>query len=315
MRPRLLALALAAGLALSVTAALPADAAKKPAKPGLGKPCTKEGATYTVAPGMVLVCQRNAQGKLVWAKQGGPGPGPTPSGGLPAVIETWGVSVAPYDPATKKAGDMYVGQIPFPTGSMQDSAIIYYGGGPTRPTDPADFVDPQMTFYVPIHTIVHATISGTVCWVKKLNTGYSDDYSIGLGVSVSGQPACSTDPNSGQGMGTVATWEHEHVMNPRVKVGDVVKAGDPIAEASYYTQDNWLYKSGYALYEIGILTASPDGRPMHVCPSLYLSPQARSTMLSQLATAARAYETNTGTTYYDANTLATGCITDKPSIG
>ena len=314
---RLLTLALAAGLALSMAAVLPADAARKPAKPAPGKPCTKEGATYTVAPGMVLVCRRNATGKLVWTKGGpgpGPGPGPTPAGGVPSVIETWGVPVAPYDPATKKAGDMYVGSIPFPSGSVNQSPIEYYGAGPRRPTDPPDFIDPQMTFYVPIHTKVHAIASGEVCWVRKLNTTYSDDYSIGIGVSVSGQPACQVDPHTGQGNGTVATWEHEHVMLPQVKVGDRVTAGQEIAEASYYTPKEWMYEAGYALYEIGILTQI-DNRPVHVCPALYLAPTVKDTLLTQLATAARAYEANTGQKFYDAKTLETGCITEKPSAG
>ena len=318
MRRRLLAIALACGLAAGVTAALPAEAAKKPVKPAPGKPCTQEGATYTVKPGFVLVCQRNAQGKLVWTKSGGPGPGPgpgpTPAGEVPAVIETWGVSVAPYDPTTKKAGDLYVGSIPFPSGAVHQAPIQYYGEGARRPQDPPDFIDPQMTFYVPIHTKVHAIVSGTVCWVIKLQNNYSDDYSVGVGVAVNGQPACQSNPSTGQGMGTVATWEHEHVMNPVVKVGDTVTAGQEIAEASYYSTNEWMYAAGYALYEIGVLTQK-DNRPAHVCPALYLAPKVKETLLSQLATAARAYETNTGKALYSPQTLATGCITEKPSYG
>lgn len=224
--------------------------------------------------------------------------------------------MAPYDTATKMAGDMYVGSIPFPTDSVAQSPIQYYGEGPRRPSDPPNFIDPQMTFYVPIHTKVRAIATGEVCWVKKLNTTYSDDYSIGLGISVGGQPACQTDPMSGQGSGRVATWEHEHVMLPQVKVGDKVTAGQVIAEASYYTKDNWLYTSNYALYEIGILvTSTSGGPPMHVCPALYLAPKTKDQLLSQLATAARAFEANVGKTFYAEKTLTTGCITEKPSEG
>ena len=315
MLRRLFAVALATGLAIGITAALPADAARKPS---LGKPCKKAGATYTVKPGWVLVCARNSQGKLVWTKSGsgGGGGGTTPSGGVPAVIESWGVPVAPYDATTKKAGDLYVGPIPFPEDSINQAVVEYYGAGPRRPQDPSDFIDPQMTFYVPIHTKVRAIATGEVCWVRALNTGYSDDYSIGVGVSVNGRPACQTDPGSGQGSGTVATWEHEHVMEPLVKVGDKVTAGQVIAEASYYTKGNWLYTSGYALYEIGILVASNSGGPpQHVCPALYLAPKVKATLLTQLATAARAFETNTGQQLYEPKTLETGCITDKVSSG
>lgn len=282
-----------------------------------GKPCKKAGVTRPDGPGRTLVCTKITKGpqkgKLVWKLAKRPTP-PSPDGEIPAVIESWGITVAPYDAATKEAGDMYVGSIPFPPGSIMTAPIQYYGEGPRRPTDPPDYVDPQMTFFVPLGTTVQAIASGEVCAVTKLNTGYSDDYSIGIGIAVGGQPACVQGPD-GRGFGRIATWEHEHVMEPKVKVGDLVKAGEPIAVASYYKKDNWLYTSGYALYEIGILAPSPDGRPMHVCPALYLKPAVKERLLAELATAARAYEANTGTTHYAAKTLETGCITEKPSYG
>lgn len=305
-----LALVLAVGLGAALLAS-PAHAATL-----VGKPCKKAGAMQGDGPGRTVKCVKitkgKNKGKLVWKLVKGPNPGPGPSDQIPAVIESWGIDVSPYDPSTQTAGQMYLGQIPFPPGSTMTAPIQYYGEGPRRPSDPADFVDPQMTFFVPIGTAVHAIASGTVCSVTKLNTGYSDDYSIGIGVSVGGRSACTFGPD-GRGFGAVATWEHEHVMEPRVKVGDVVKAGDPIAVASYYTKDNWLYAAGYALYEIGILGSSPDGRPMHVCPALYLKATAKERLLTELATAARAFEANTGTSHYASKTLQTGCISEKPS--
>lgn len=307
---------LAAAVSLAATGALlatPAQAASL-----VGKPCKKVGVTRPDGPGRTLVCTKVTRGpqkgKLIWQLAKPPTPPPTPAGEIPPIIESWGVDVAPYDAASAKAGAIYVGSIPFPPGSVMTAPIQYYGEGPRRPTDPADYVDPQMTFFVPLGTKVHAIVSGVVCAVTKLNTGYSDDYSIGLGVVVDGQPACLPGPD-GRQFGRVATWEHEHVMDPLVKVGDVVKAGQPIAVASYYTKDNWLYTSGFALYEIGILRSAPDGRPMHVCPALYLAPEAKERMLADLATAARAYEVNTGTQHYAPKTLETGCVSEKPSYG
>lgn len=305
------ALAVVAGLSLALVTA-PAQAASLE-----GKPCKKAGATRPDGPGRTLVCTKITKGpkkgKLVWKLAKSPAPPPTPSG-IPSVISSWGIDVAPYDPATKRAGALYVGSIPFPPGSVMTAPIQYYGEGARRPTDPPDYVDPQMTFFVPIGTTVRAIADGTVCAVTKLNTGYSDDYSIGIGVSVNGQSACIQGPD-GRGFGRIATWEHEHVMDPLVKAGDIVKAGQPIAVASYYTKDNWLYTTGYALYEIGILASSPDGRPMHVCPALYLKPEAKDRLLADLASAARAYEANTGATHYLPRTLETGCITEKPAYG
>ncbi len=283
----------------------------------VGKPCKKAGVTRPDGPGRTLVCAKITKGpqkgKLVWKLAKPPIP-PSPDGEIPAVIESWGITVAPYNAATKKAGEMYVGSIPFQPGSTMTAPIQYYGEGPRRPTDPPDYVDPQMTFFVPLGTTVQAIVSGEVCAVTKLVNSYSDDYSIGIGIAVGGQPAC-VQGSDGRGFGRIATWEHEHVMEPKVKVGDLVKAGEPIAVASYYKKDNWLYTSGYALYEIGILASSPDGRPMHVCPALYLKPAVKERLLTELATAARAYEANTGTTHYAAKTLETGCITEKPSYG
>lgn len=295
-------------LTLGSVLAHPAEAQRLPAP---GKSCPKKGATATMGDGTVLTCKRTKKGKLVWVVKSRP----STSGAIPAVIESWGIDIGPYDAATQTAGDLYVGPIPFPAGSVQTAPVIYYGGGPTRPQDPPDFVDPQMTFYVPIGTTVRAIASGTVCWVKKLETGYSDDFSIGIGVPVDGSPACQSDPATGQGNGTVATWEHEHVMDPQVSVGQQVVAGQEIAVASYYQRSNWLFTAGYALYEIGILTGSPDGRPQHLCPALYLAPKAKQSMLTQLAAAARAFEANTGTRHYDEATLTSGCVSEKPSLG
>ena len=305
--------AAALALSLSFTFSAPAQAASL-----VGKPCKKAGITRADGPGRTVICTKMKKGpkkgKLIWqlVKRD---PTPTPSGGIPSVIESWGIDVAPYDASTKMAGALYVGSIPFPADSVIRAPIQYYGEGPRRPTDPPDYIDPQMTFIVPQGTVVHAITSGTVCAVTYLNTGYSNDYSIGIGIEVDGKPACQFDPGSGRGFGTVATWEHEHVMEPIVVAGDVVRAGDPIAVASYYTTQEWLYATGYALYEIGILASSPDGRPMHVCPALYLQPKVKDRMLRDLANAARAFEANSGATDYSAATLATGCITQKPAYG
>lgn len=308
--------ALAAALAAAVSLAVGISPLSAPAQAAslVGKPCSKEGATIGDGPGRVLVCTKitkgKNKGKLVWRLQKTPTPPPSPS--IPQTIESWGIEIGPYDASTERAGALYVGDIAFPSDFILKSPVTYYGGGPKRPQDPPDWVDPQMTFIVPIGTVVRAITSGTVCDVRPLNTGYSDDYTIGVGVAAGGKPACTEGPD-GRSFGTVATWEHEHVMEPIVKPGDVVTAGQSIAVASYYRTDYWLYRAGYALVDIGVLTQTPDGRPVHTCPALYLKPSVKQRLLDDLATAARAFEANTGTTHYDARTLSTGCITDKPS--
>ncbi|MDP2289279.1 MAG: M23 family metallopeptidase [Actinomycetota bacterium] len=300
MRRSLLLVPLAIALLGGTLVLTPASAATMQ-----DRPCSKPGATQTDGDG-TLTCQRNSQGRLVWTRQRGSTPAKPAS--IPSIIENWGFDLAPYNPATKMAGAMSLAPIAFPQGSFIEQPISYYGAGSKRPQDPPGFIDPQMTFYLPIGTTVKAIASGRVCTVTKLQNGYSDDYSIGIA------PTCSVNTNGSPGFGTIATWEHEHVMSPRVKIGDKVTAGQPIAVVSYYKQDNWLYTSSMGLVEIGILTGSPDGRPMHLCPALYLKPSAKAQMLTQLAAAAKAYEANTGKVLYTPTELATGCITTKPSI-
>jgi hypothetical protein len=280
----------------------------------VGKPCSKVGATTGDGVGGTLICTKIKKGKkkgrLAWQPM--KGPKPSPSSAVPKTIESWGIDLAPSDPARQMAGALYVGAIPFPADFVIKAPIEFFGGGPKRPQDPPDYLDPQMTFIVPRGTVVHAITSGVVCDVRYLNMGYSDDYTIGIGVAVDGKPACTATPD-GRGFGTVATWEHEHVMEPMVKPGDVVKAGQPIGVASYYRTDYWLYREGYALYEIGVLTQTSDGRPVHTCPALYLKPSAKERLLAELAAAASAFEVNSGTDHFADSTLSTGCVTDKPS--
>jgi hypothetical protein len=291
------------GIALVVLVAVPLGvAAPAAAAPGAGRPCAREGATATVG-GRTLVCQRKADGRLAWTVRR------SASSAIPSIIENWGFRLGPYDNATQTAGAMALRPLPFPADSVIQTPITYYGGGPARPQDPPGFVDPQMTFILPIGTEVTAIATGRVCSVTRLQTGYSNDYSIGIA------PTCTKPDPSGRSQGTVATWEHEHVMEPRVRVGDRVVAGQPIAVVSHYTTDNWLYSAGLGLVEIGILTGGPGGQPMHVCPAQYLKASARATLLAALAAAARAYETNAGRTFYAPATLATGCITTSPALG
>src|SRR3989344_2930710 len=111
----------------------------------------------------------------------------------------------------------------------------------------ADKYNPQPTFILPLGTPVRSLVDGIVVAMPTL---WSGDVSIQ--VTKSGQ---------------MERWiyETEHVINPKVKVGDKVKAGQVIAEVSDFDQG---VPAGYGAVEIGILKGGNP--PQHVCPFAYL---------------------------------------------
>ncbi len=121
----------------------------------------------------------------------------------------------------------------------------------TRPTAQAN---PQSTFYAPYGTPVLAVVSGPV---PSIPTLYSNDFSVMIA-------------SGGQG----GVWEHEHVINVSVRVGDRVTAGQQIAEVSNYEcvwgrnsqASDPLCQSRLGLVEIGLLYGGGSGPPQHRCP-------------------------------------------------
>ena len=142
-------------------------------------------------------------------------------------IEHIGIELEIYDPLTERAGDfVFINSKVFHNKIFQD-----YGELITETPDGKPKHNPQPTYLVPLGTKVRALTNGTVDKVKVL---YSGDYTIMIMKS----------PNSPY------RYELEHVINPLVKDGDRVVAGQIIAEASPHNSQS---NSGYGLFEIGIL--------------------------------------------------------------
>ncbi len=144
--------------------------------------------------------------------------------------------------------------------------------------------NPQPTFILPMGTKVRALIDGVVVGVPKL---YSNDYSIHM----------ATDENSQY------IIETEHVINPLVKTGDKVKAGDIIAEVSDYDAHNY---SGYGLVEIGILKGGNP--PSHICPFLYLDSSIKDQTETALREFYQKWNTFKGKQTYDTSLQTPGCL-------
>jgi hypothetical protein len=120
-------------------------------------------------------------------------------------------------------------------------------------------VNPQPVLYAPIGTVVLAIKTGTVIKISKL---WSNDYNIMI--------AAENDKKN--------IWGLEHVIDVKVKEGDKVKAGQPIAKVGDFDE---RYTPGIGLVEFGLLINS-SGPPSHICPFKKIAPSAKSRITSEL---------------------------------
>ena len=226
---------------------------------------------------------------------GGPNESPTNSGGpvvtTPALLESLPLDLASIDyAAVLKFADQYTnGNFP----------IADYGDGIEGSSVAEARLNPQPTFWAPIGTPVLAPITGVVVNVQEL---YSGDFTImyaALGADMQG-----------------SVWGTEHVLNPTVKVGDSVTAGQPVAEVSdyecFYSKEKFgndaLCNTGLGLVELGYLVGG--GVPTHYCPfGEYTSPAALPTITAQLDAARALIESLKGKDYFKQDAWATpNCI-------
>ena len=270
-----------------------------------GGKCTKAGAT--VKSGKVTLTCKKVAGKLVWVSSGSSGASSSSSGAqpssqkdIPAIIQNWGFNFANYDAATGKAGDMQIKGITSPTftgpNAATDNAMYRLLIGPIGEMVQG-MVEPQFGFYLPIGTSVISMVTGTVCDVPKL---YSNDYSIR--VAPPGMKCM-------QG-GAYILFEHEHLLNPTVKVGDKVTAGQKLGVVSDYNP-HWKAK-GLGVIETGVFFSKKGStKPWHACLSSFIDPSKKSAMLATLSSVFAAWETERGdTSFYDeARMSPVGCYT------
>jgi hypothetical protein len=226
-----------------------------------GSPCKiKNEVAYTGNKKFTCIKSGN---KLIWNKgvydskssqqpsnSGGKGPTSTSSSGGDEIESL------PLDPTTplnvnlKGAGQgkglTYV-PFGFNTGPRGQGAI---GSGS---------VNPQPVLYAPIGTVVLAIKTGTVIKISKL---WSNDYNIMI--------AAENDKKN--------IWGLEHVIDVKVKEGDKVKAGQPIAKVGDFDE---RYTPGIGLVEFGLLINS-SGPPSHICPFKKIAPSAKSRITSEL---------------------------------
>lgn len=207
-------------------------------------------------------------------------------------IKTIGINLDYYNSTTGRAGDflftkkkLQFGRVFMPYG------FVIPGNNTSSGNDKAN---PQPTFVVPTGTKVLSLVDGTVF---NVGTVWSGDYSIQV---------------TADGQTNNLIYETEHVINPLVKKGDSVKAGQVIAEVSDFDSNT---PSGYGTVEIGVLDGS-GGTPKHLCPFLYLDPSVKQQILTKLQDLMKNWETYIGNaTLYDESLAVPGCQTLDPIPG
>lgn len=209
----------------------------------------------------------------------------------PLKLKSIGINLDYYDSATGKAGDLV-----FTKEKLQFN-VLFTEFGFTIPGNQSstgqDKRNPQPTFQAPMGTKVLALVDGVVVNIPKL---YSDDYSIMVAKDQSSQ----------------FMYETEHVINPLVKVGDTVKAGQVVAEVSPHNSQG---NAGYGLVEIGILKGGNP--PQHLCPFAYLDDSIKNDVSTKLKAFYASWEEyRSDTTLHDESAQSTpGCLTLDPIDG
>ena len=146
--------------------------------------------------------------------------------------------------------------------------------------------NPQPTYVVPLGTPVRSLVDGIVAAIPTL---WSGDYSIQVTAD-----------------GKMQKWvyETEHIINPKVKVGDRVTAGQIIGEASTFDRGA---PAGYGTVEIGILKGGQT--PEHVCPFAYLDDSVRDEIFSKMKNLFQTWEDYTGNQALYPDSEIPGCLT------
>lgn len=206
--------------------------------------------------------------------------------GLP-LIKHVGFNLDEFNEETQSAGDIKFTETEL---GRFDAPIIDFGLTVPESSASPEKVNPQPTFYLPLGTKVRSLIDGVVVKVEEI---YSGDFTIHIAQTKS----------------SLFIFETEHVINPTVKVGDMVNAGDIIAEVSDYEVQN---SPGYGVLEIGILM--PGDRYIHICPFKYLDESIKEKTYNDLNSVYKAWNKYRNVSFYTEDLKVPGCISEEAVI-
>lgn len=260
-------------------------AASTAAQPSLAIP-TVESARATASPTGAASAPNTTPAAASPAPASSSAQLPTPpsgSGGTPAgldciapVLKRHPIDLAPYDAASGRAGDAsFVRPLLFNRVFTEFGFVIPAANTSTGNDKP----NPQPTYLAPMGTKVRSAVDGVIDRIADLwSTPTLGDVSVMV----------KPDGLAGRCYMVV---EFEHVVNPVVRMGDRVTAGQVIAEVGPLNSQG---SQGLGLVEFGILTGAGDGRPLHVCPYAYFDPVVRGAQLAILGRFLADWETFAG---------------------
>ena len=252
-------------------------------------PAPTTATTSTVTPGTPAgVAPSTAPAGASFAQPAGASPSrtppPSPSGGGPtggldclaAVIKRHPIELAPYVTPSGRAGDVaFVRPVMFNRVFTEFGFVIPATSSSTGNDKP----NPQPTYLAPMGTKVRSAVDGVVERIADLwSTPTLGDVSV------------MVKPDGLPGRCYMVVG-FEHVTRPTVRVGDRVVAGQAIAEVGPLNSQG---SSGLGLVEFGVLTGSPNGRPLHACPYAYFDAAVRDAQLGALARLLADWETFAG---------------------
>ncbi len=206
----------------------------------------------------------------------------------PMLAKNIGFAFDTYNPATKRAGDLVFDDIPALSDPLLGNRIWQdYGIPDNKPG--SDQKNPQTVFILPAGTKIIAMVDGEVVGLTSFG---ANDYGIMIA----------------KDKGNKWRYEHEHISNPKVKLGDKVKAGDVIAEVGAHT--NSYQYAGYGQFEIGLYRPHSNGVGGYEdCVFKFLDPAVKKDIQAKVSTFYKAWEEFRGDTsiYDEASYASPGC--------
>lgn len=220
----------------------------------------------------------------------------------PMLAKNIGFNFDTYNPSTKRAGDLVFSNLPALSDPLVGNRMwMDYGEADNKPGSSQK--NPQTVFLLPAGTKITAMVDGEIVGLTEFA---KNDYGIMIAKDSSNK----------------WRYEHEHIANPKVKIGDKVKAGDVIAEVGAHT-NTWQY-ANYGIFEIGLYRAHPNGvGGSEDCVFKFLDPSVKSDIHAKVSAFYKGWEDYRGDTklYDEENYFSPGCVIgetiswEQPVIG